>query len=417
MRNRPWKIAALLSVLYVGLIQASDLTTTGIISTDHSWSKDGLQKSRFSAVIENAQKLSENTSFTAIVRAQFIGPNSLEPGQFNQPAVAPLSRRLNISNSLELELREFYWDLDLEKAHLRLGKQQVVWGQADGLKLLDLINPQDFREFILDDFDSSRIPTWMVNVEMFFDIGELQFLWIPDSSKHSLPAFGSTYALTAPFAALPSDVPLQFDPIDRPKRFFIDSDVGLRFSLFKAGWDLSLNYLYHYDDFPVIRTQLLSDGLRLTPIFKRTHTFGASATNAFGEFVVRTEIVVNTDTYIDSANSSSGELAYVLGLDWSGLTDTFISMQVFQSRTRDNTDTNFTLLMRRSFMNESLSTQILWLYHLDDRDNLLRLSATYELTSTLQIGLYADMFSGSADELFGQYENRDQVGIKLQLGI
>ncbi len=414
-----------------GILHAGELETTGIIATDHSWSKDGYQKSKFTALIENAQNFGANVSFTSIVRAQFIGPDSLEPGQFQQPSLAPLSRRLNISNSLELELRELYLDIDLRKAHLRLGKQQIVWGQTDGLKLLDLINPQDFREFILEDFDNSRIPTWMVNFEMFFDEGDLQLLWIPDTSMHSLPGPGSTYEITAPFASLPPGAPIQVNPVDRPNRLIKDSDVGLRFTLFRAGWDITLNYLYHYDDFPVVHALLQPSGITLMPKYERTHTFGASASNAFGEFVLRSEFVINTDKYVnvlDSPNTQgiykSSELAYALGVDWSGLTDTFVSVQVFQSRlldearyTRDKTDTNITLLLRRNFLNESLSTQILWLYHLNKHDNLLRIGATYELTSTLQISVYGDIFSGGADELFGQFGSRDQIGFKLQLGI
>lgn len=418
------KFTGLAFLLLSYSLQGGGLETTGIISIDHSWSKDGLQKSKFTALIESSQNLTPNTSFTAIVRAQFVGPDALEPGQNNQPSVAPLSRRFNVSNSLELELRELYWDLDLDKTHLRLGKQQVVWGQADGLKLLDLINPQDFREFILEDFDDSRIPTWMVNFEWYLEAGDLQLLWIPDSSMHSLPGPGSTYEITAPFSSISPDVPQRFDPVDRPNRLFKDSDIGLRFSLFKVGWDITLNYFYHYDDFPVVRITVDSSGLLFTPQYERTHTFGASATNAFGDFVLRSEFVVNSDKYmrvVDSASVQGGtkshEVAYVLGVDWSGLTDTFISMQVFQSRTRDNTDTNITFLLRRTFMNESLSTQILWLYHLNEDDNLLRLNATYELTSTLQISLYAERFSGKADELFGQFNKLDQIGIKLQLGI
>ena len=42
-------------------------------------------------------------------------------------------------------LRELYLDTKIGGVDLRLGKQQVVWGTADGIKLLDIINPTDFR--------------------------------------------------------------------------------------------------------------------------------------------------------------------------------------------------------------------------------------------------------------------------------
>lgn len=67
-------------------------------------------------------------------------------------------------------LRELYVDYPLELGEdrtidMRIGKQQVVWGTADGIKLLDIINPTDYREFNQNTFEDSRIPVWMFNAE------------------------------------------------------------------------------------------------------------------------------------------------------------------------------------------------------------------------------------------------------------
>lgn len=67
-------------------------------------------------------------------------------------------------------LREAYVDTSYGGWDFRLGKQQVVWGTADGIKLLDIINPTDFRELNQNAMEDSRIPVWMVNAET--DIGE-----------------------------------------------------------------------------------------------------------------------------------------------------------------------------------------------------------------------------------------------------
>lgn len=73
-------------------------------------------------------------------------------------------------------LRELYVDTELGGWDLRLGKQQVVWGTADGIKLLDIINPTDFRELNQNAFEDSRIPVWMINAEHNFDRGNLQLI-------------------------------------------------------------------------------------------------------------------------------------------------------------------------------------------------------------------------------------------------
>ena len=74
-------------------------------------------------------------------------------------------------------LREAYVDTTLNDWNLRLGKQQVVWGTADGMKLLDMINPTDFTEMAQNQMEDSRIPVWMINAEKPLENGgNFQFI-------------------------------------------------------------------------------------------------------------------------------------------------------------------------------------------------------------------------------------------------
>jgi hypothetical protein len=62
-------------------------------------------------------------------------------------------------------LREAYVDTQQGDWAIRAGKQQVVWGTADGMKLLDMINPSDYGEMAQNQMEDSRIPVWMLNAE------------------------------------------------------------------------------------------------------------------------------------------------------------------------------------------------------------------------------------------------------------
>jgi len=61
--------------------------------------------------------------------------------------------------------REAYVDSVVGDWSLRTGKQQVVWGTADGMKLLDAINPTDYSEMAQNQMEDSRIPVFMINAE------------------------------------------------------------------------------------------------------------------------------------------------------------------------------------------------------------------------------------------------------------
>lgn len=417
-------------------------------------------KLRFSAVVESeaaygitrdrANKLellidpqweyrfSEDTRFTAIARLHADAFDQLEPGQPGQGEIAPISRRVWLGDRADLELREFYLRTQLGKAHLTLGKQQVVWGKADGLKLLDVVNPQNFREFILDNFDDSRIPLWTFNAELPFGKNNLQFLWIPDRTYHQLPESGATFAFTSPLLVpqAPPRIAVDLRSVERPKNILMDSDIGMRLSTFWRGWDLTFNYFYHYADLPVFfqSLSLTPSGAVVTvsPRYERNHLLGGSFSNAFGELTVRGEVVYNTDRYVLTRNRddpdgviNSGEISYVLGLDWFGIQDSLVSFQLFQSGLlnpapgiiRDTLDTTSTLLLRRHFLNETVETEVLWLRNLNDGDGLIRPKASYELRDNVKVWLGFDLFHGNPNGLFGQFGQNDRLVMGMELGL
>ena len=84
-------------------------------------------------------------------------------------------------------LREAYIDAEKDDVSFRVGKQQVVWGTADGMKLLDAINPTDYSEMAQNQMEDSRIPVWMLNAEADStagDGGNWQFIVSEGKSSH-----------------------------------------------------------------------------------------------------------------------------------------------------------------------------------------------------------------------------------------
>lgn len=85
-------------------------------------------------------------------------------------SVQPLPRKRDLSNTFYDEDSPKPWEavLDLnptDQLSLRLGRQFISWGETDGLRLLDVINPQD-NTFAppaapnLFNLDETRIPSW-----------------------------------------------------------------------------------------------------------------------------------------------------------------------------------------------------------------------------------------------------------------
>jgi hypothetical protein len=388
---------------------------------------------------QSVSSFDNGTRLTAIGRIRTELRNKMGPDQLSLQSFSEVSRPQIIGNSTELGLREFYLETEWQNYHLTLGKQQVVWGEADGLKVLDIVNPQSFQEFILEDFDDSRIPTWMTNIETTLGNWDVQLLWIPDQTYSALPKPDAEFAITSPrlvppaelLAALGTDVTIA--DTEKPGRILTDSDGGFRFSRFLNGWDVSINYLYHYDDLPVFEQvwdlSLPTPSVTVTPTYKRTHTFGGTASNAFGNWVVRSELGWSSDRYFISDNplknrgvAKGQELAYVLGLDWSGIENTFLSAQLFQSHfseggtERDHVESNATLLAQRLFWNDTLTIEMIWLSNLNNKDGLWSPKITYEWRDDLKTWFGVDLFYGDREGLFGQFDDHDQVVFGIEVG-
>ncbi len=121
----------------------------------------------------------------------------------------------------ELDLREFYMDINAsEYLNLRLGRQQVAWGETGQYRLLDVVNPTDSTWHFgpLESFEDQRIPLWMLK----------GLLWIP-------PLQGSLEVVWIPMLDRPEDtvtVPLTFvgawglPPVPAPDLFEGDDSVA-----------------------------------------------------------------------------------------------------------------------------------------------------------------------------------------------
>jgi hypothetical protein len=424
-------------------VLSADISTTW----RHEWaqgtplSQDQTQK--FESVIEPEwQETVADVDWTARLRLRFN--SEIDTGSYAKRAAnySSINGAVLDSEHAELSLREFYIDGEVyEHASLpdmewRLGKQQVVWGQADGLKVLDQVNPQSYREFILDSFEDSRIPLWMLNLTVITgDSSTLQLLWIPDTTYHELAQKGSVYEVHAP-ERIPDVRPapgqsVTLVEINKPSRAFKDSDVGVRYKLFWEGWDMTLNYLYHTLDTPVFYQVQTAGSIQIRSEYERSHLVGASFSNVFGDFILRAEVGYQTDTYhyANTASSRRGvnhhqELASVIGIDWQGLTDTLISVQWFRSQLfsydtstiREQTDQTLSFLFRQHIDNQTWKTEMLALHSLNHDDGLLRPKVSYLWLSNLEVWLGADVFYGERRGLYGQFDRNDRLVAGFEWG-
>lgn len=356
-------------------------------------------------------------------------------------------------------LRECYLDYLSDNIDVRIGKQQVVWGNADGVRILDLINPLDYREWTLKDYVDTRIPLWMINAEgKLLMNGHLQFLAIPDYQPNYYAPAGAPFTLrTVKVAAEQASPRVTVKTIEEmPGWKFDDVKYGLRWRNVIEGYGLeyTLNYLNTYDFAssaysvapPPYTTVYLTRRAEKIQVFggsfNKTITQGlmnipglAKGLTLRGElaYIKGSAMNFGTDKTI-AGTVDTDQLNYMLGFDKTFFTNWQFSLQFIQmwadnkekydtkkytllnGATRgplDEVETTLTLMVATDFMHQRLKPQILMLYG-DDNDWRISPKVSYEINDQWLATAGFNIFEGKEQNLNGQFDKNDQIFFELK---
>ncbi len=121
-------------------------------------------------------------------------------------------------NDFKAEVSQAYVDYRTGPLWLRLGKQQIAWGETVGLRVLDTVNPLDLSQFFFfdrgfEEFDRIRIPQWFLRGAYTFPDAAVQDLTLElilnpgDVVPTLLPQQGAPYNVVPSRVRLMDNVP------------------------------------------------------------------------------------------------------------------------------------------------------------------------------------------------------------------
>lgn len=178
----------------------------------------------------------------------------------------------------EEDIREIFLDVDVgEDLHLRIGRQQVVWGEADYQLILDIINPVDMSwHFMLEPWEDLRIPNYMLHsfYRLPFLKSSLELIWIPglddrEDRVNKLPPSVTAIGRWTPHPTnismdLPIPIPLRQNiNYKYPNRSLEDSNIGLRYMFSLGDFEFAIMdyYTFSYAPLPVLKPIALPNDL------------------------------------------------------------------------------------------------------------------------------------------------------------
>ncbi|MDH5717752.1 MAG: hypothetical protein OEZ22_08950 [Spirochaetia bacterium] len=330
---------------------------------------------------------------------------------------------------IELTLREAYVDMYFKNMDIRIGKQQIIWGKADGVFITDIVSPKDMREFLLPDFEEIRIGVTGVKSDLYWEDHTLQFIWLPVFSGTRPPEINSIWRPEASFPVMP----VFHEDNEKVENSLKNSEAFAKYSLMTSQIDFELMGGYTWDDDPVMHVYKTINpvtkqitALDVYPEYHRLAAAGGSFTFTLGPFVLRGEGAYYSGKYFNSTASELKDsvieknyVNYMTGVDftiWDIKNSTQFIQKIILDHTSDLNDDKFqnlaTYLISRDFLNETLNIQFFVYYDIDNKSSLMRPKITYKYADGFDILLAANIFTGSQGK-FGQYNDNDMVYSKI----
>ena len=312
------------------------------------------------------------------------------------------------------EIRELYLDIFTDKMDIRVGKQFVVWGVLEGMRIVDEINPMDFRELINLDLLDYRIPLWTLKLDYYGEDAAYQMLWIPDIRFHKPAPPGSEWELLQEVTN--TTYP---DPDD-----LTNSEFGFKMTKDILDAEITLSYFYTWDDFPAIfRTVDLNAST--DPIFFPTYTrinmYGATFVKPLGATILKGEVAYVPDKYFGLSNDvdtnndgfldSNGEVQKkhirwglgvdfnIWGMDVSPAVAQWIILDYEEGILQDKYDTSFALFVRKPMPEKSAVFQLLLINLINMKEMYIKPKITFDVTDHFQIATGLDLFYGTRSVL------------------
>ena len=449
--------------VYASAISTDNLTVSGFLKNATSVNLDDLDeflKIRSTAQFEAEYRLTENFHLFTIFREFYDSVYDAEDTWERR------KNRKHLSRTKDTDwLRECYIDFYSQNLDIRIGKQQVVWGTADGVKILDVVNPFDMREFNLEwtrklDADS-RIPLWMLKLEYAPTVnGTLQFLFIPDFEPNFMAPAYAPYAVRAKNAGeerlntlrnLGARVNIHNK---KPGQSIENARIGVRWLDVIKGFEYTLNYLHGYD----LSISRYFMGIKPLGVpffpgsvayfedrYAQTELFGCSFSKALTAGFFRGLNIRGEFAYIKNHTNGYGtkdnqvdvgkvdQYNYVLGFDKYYWTNWLFSFQLIQywlerkkehgyqylfgptSDILDQCETILSLKVSTDFMHERLKPDVLIGWG-DDNDWQVNPRIEYELRDYLTLAWGMHIFNGHSSQLYGEFNNRDTTYLEVKFG-
>jgi len=336
-----------------------------LLDKDKYDTEKGLQSALMNLYFEGDYAFTNNLKFygAGMLTVDWIYQLKDNDSSWNNKLFSKSMDNLNVDGKYWQVLKEAHVTWNPENFLFRIGKQIVAWGETDGFRLMDQINPLDQRRGFADvEFETSIIPIWLLRAEYHLPkkpswLQELGFEFVFNPNADFIPNQGiktgnDEGGIWAPNILIPLPPPpfgpggeahlgSAFTDISKPDKWKEGQEFGFRVKGVVKDAIITLNAFYGRDNDPVLKTSptpplssMASDGKMIIrpfmegkyPLFRFVGaTFSRDIVPLKASFLGGVAPVVRLEAFYAFKNTfattintfeKSDELRWAIGVDW-----------------------------------------------------------------------------------------------------
>jgi uncharacterized protein DUF1302 len=319
-------------------------------------------------------------------------------------------------------LDEYEWDAEVgelwlagslgEHVDVTLGRQIVIWGRSESLRVLDVLNPLDNREPGRVDLEDIRRPVSMLNLKSYAGNWSAALIAIPEIRFDANPVVGSDF------------FPGTFEPRDRRPDSFTNPELAGAVNGIFSGWDISFHGAWFWNDLP-----RLDDSPVPQLVHDRLWMVGSGGNYALGSWLFKAELAYLDGFGFAGVSDEKSRFDALVGLEYYGLTDTTFVVELVERHLFDyeraiRRPPNFTredaqeiaLRLSRNFWNDTLHATLLGIVlGIDARDgSIARFDLDYDVLDALTVGVGLLLYQQGELPPLDIWGDNDRVIFKLK---
>ncbi|MCG8549200.1 MAG: hypothetical protein MI799_02220 [Desulfobacterales bacterium] len=325
------------------------------------------------------------------------------------------------TDETQTELRELYLQAS-PGTHLdiKTGRQIVVWGTSDYVRVTDTLNPLDVRTPGTTDIEDLRLPVAMSKIDYYWGPFNLSGIMIHEVRFNKTPSYGSGFY---PYSQAPARE-------ETPDPDLENSQFALALKGRLSGWDFGLYWadIYHPDTY----LENVSEGIAPVRVQKheRVKMFGASSTLVKGNWIIKAESAFwNGLKYTNTPNDEFSRLDAMAGFEYSGFTDTRITLELlnqhlfnYKSELKNapgsinENQPQSIICIEKDFMHETLTLTFLAAGYGEKWQGgaYQRVSAEYDISDSLTVKAGVVFYQSGDLAVFNDIGGNDQFFLELK---